>query len=349
MITLAYDETTGFESIDKDNTSAIMLAGIVYKNGSEKEYRGNNNTKVEPERARIVAYLRAVCQKCGASFPRDLHSGNDNNSKVGKVKKELVKTLPEFIKKGTYKGEYLIYTAKNGKITEEKNNKPILRQGIYQIITIYKSDSGKTSSVKGDINLQNNDVASNLYLNMAEDIIKKGVFLNPYLINNNEEVVFDLPTRVIGKPKRSEGEEKAKQYNQLKKEYEKLGYEHITRKNEDGSFVDYWQVMSPGHAQQIIKQANKIRPIKINNISVESIDYDNENVSRKFAFLYLSDCICSYLDYELKETFVLSVLDSAVVEKLPDDTKEKIPDRKPGNKYPKKATLLLYLVPVLLV
>ena len=31
MITLAYDETTGFESIQKDKAQAIMLAGIVYK------------------------------------------------------------------------------------------------------------------------------------------------------------------------------------------------------------------------------------------------------------------------------------------------------------------------------
>lgn len=344
MITLAYDETTGFESIDKDDASATMLAGIVYKNGTEKKYKGNNNTKVEPERARIVAYLRAVCKTSGASFPRDLHSGNANNAKVGRVKQELSETLPEFIKKGTYKGEDLIYAAKSGKITEEKNDKPILRQGIYQIIALYKSSQGKTGSAEGSLDLQSNDVASNLYLNMAEDIIKKGIFLNPYLVGNNEEVVFDLPTRVIGKPKQNafkgreaEYQQKLDQYERLKKEYDKLGYEHVSRKTEEGSFVDYWQIMSPGHAQQIIKQADKIRPIKVNNISVESIDYDNENSARKFAFLYLSDCICSYLDYELKEDFVLNVLDPSVAEILPDATKTKLPNRKPGNKYPKKA------------
>lgn len=207
MITLAYDETTGFEAIDRDDAQPVMIAGVVYKNGNEKKYKGNNNTKIEPERARIVAYLRAVCNTSHADFPRDLHSGNRNENKVRIVKQELKRTLPTFFKKGTYINkdnieEDLIYAAPNGRITEVKNNKPILRQGRYQIIAVYKSEHGKIMSEDTGLDLQSNDVASNLYLNMAEDIIRKGVFLNPYLFGNNEEVVFDLPTRVISKPKK---------------------------------------------------------------------------------------------------------------------------------------------------
>lgn len=348
MITLAYDETTGFESIDKDDAQSVMLAGVVYKNGNEKKYKGNNNTKVEPERARIVAYLRAVCNASHADFPRDLHSGNGNNNKVGNVKQELKRTLPNFFKKGTYinkegKEEELIFVAPNGKITEVKNDKPISRQGSYQIIAVYKSEHGKITSEDSGPDLQSNDVASNLYLNMAEDIIRKGVFLNPYLIGNNEEVVFDLPTRVISKPDRKkykgreeEYQQKLEQYGQLKKEYDKLGYEHVSRKNEDGTFADYWQIMSPGHAQQIIKQADKIRHVSVNNISIESIDYNNESVARKFAFLYLSDCVCSYLDYELREDFLFRILTPDIAEQLPAATKDKLPDRKQGTSYSRR-------------
>jgi len=323
MITLAYDETTGFESIDRHDAESIMLAGIVYKSGTEKKYKGNNNTKVEPERARIVAYLRAVCKTAEGSFPRDLHSGNNNGDTVKKVKQHLSETLPEFFKSGTYNKKELIYVSDKGKITEEVNERPIVRQGTYQIIAVYKSQSGKTTPARNGIDLQRNDVASNLYLNMAEDIINKGIFLNPYLIDNKEEVVFDLPTRVISRPT---DRERLEQYEQLKKEYEKLGYEHVSRRMEDNTFSDYWQIMSPGLAQQIIRQADKTRHINVGNISIESINYDNENTARKFAFLYLSDCVCSFLDYKLKDAFVEENITPDQLEHLPlrNSTKNKL-------------------------
>ena len=339
MITLAYDETTGFESIQKDKAQAIMLAGIVYKDEGEKKYKGSGKNKVEPERARIVAYLRKVCKKAGGSFPRDLHSRNEDNKKqnekVARVKKELSRTLPEFIKKGTYAGKELIFASQNGKIIEESTDQPIIRQGNYQIIAVYKSEKGKPLSDGSKKDLQDNDVASNLYLNMAEAIINKGVFLNPSLFGSNEEVVFDLPTRVIGKPKPEDGKEKEEQYENLKKEYTKLGYEHVTRKKEDGSWLDYWRIMSPGHAQQIIKQADMVRHVNVNRISIESINYDDVSKTRQYAFLYLSDCICNYLDYQLKEDFVLSVLTPDVVEQLPSSTKGKLPKRNRGDAYPR--------------
>ena len=93
--------------------------------------------------------------------------------------------------------------------------------------------------------------------------------------------------------------------------------------------------MSSGHAQQIIKQADKIRHVEFNNISIESIDYNNNSTVRKFAFLYLSDCVCSYLDYELQEDFLLRTLTPDIAEQLPASTKGKLPNKKTGTSYSK--------------
>ena len=104
MITFSYDETSGFELVTKDTSHPTMLAGVVYHNNNEIVYKGSKNKKIEPERARIVTYLQSVCERRNASFPRDLHVKKDKSNKtnVARVKEEIKKSLPEFIKKGCF-------------------------------------------------------------------------------------------------------------------------------------------------------------------------------------------------------------------------------------------------------
>ena len=292
MLTFAYDETTGFESINRAPDKATMIAGVVYEDNNEvrRANLSGNREKSYIERRRIAAYLNAVCNHCGATFPADLHRNHENGSRsnasrVGKVKAEIMRSLPEFLKAGTYDGKPVIFRNKQRKLQEEwdENCTQLEREGKYQLIVVYKGEDGRKREEEA-IQLYDQNLASNLYLNMARDIIRKAIFINPYLLDCRlKEEEFNIPTRII-------------ENNENKDEYKQFGYHFVNFRDNNNEYVSHWEIMSAGNARQILASASKIRNIKYHKILTDSIKYSNPSEARKYAFFYLSDAICSYLE-----------------------------------------------------
>lgn len=179
MLLFSLDEQGDFENPSSDLPK--FIAGEIYDDEGDKHDLDN-------ERNRIKQYYTKVCQTVECSFPRDLHCGNNNDKKVYLVKKEINKTLPEFLKRGTYQNSPLLFTS-NGK-------KPIERKGHYYIFCMIKSKSGKTNLLGNNISLLANDeAASNLYVHMAEALISRIIFYNP-LIPQINNICLDLATRL---------------------------------------------------------------------------------------------------------------------------------------------------------
>ena len=92
-----------------------------------------------------------------------------------KTKEEIEQTLGEFIKKGTYRGQELLFSDGNNNIVENGGT-ALHRDGTYQIVCILKTPGASAELIENDV--QRDDIASNLYLNMVQEYIKKGVFYN---------------------------------------------------------------------------------------------------------------------------------------------------------------------------
>ena len=275
MITLAYDETSGFE-IQK--AEPAFIAGIIYDSKKEKEYNGRIC-----ERARLEAYFRAVCADCRNSnvrFPRDLHRmslGNqrDNRNCEAEVKKAINASLAEYLTRGTYKGKELLFLNDQGEIIFEQttHSKPIRRRGRYQLIAVQKGDEADMPD-----NIQ-------VYLEMVKSIIQKGIYTNNSLSLKNQAVVINAPTRVI--PDNDITED-------IRKRFYRQGYRYEKSKN-------MWFVLEAGDIRGIkadfdtsyrfINPDLFIRKIK----DGYALGFNDHVGAQEFAFLFLADALCSFL------------------------------------------------------
>lgn len=90
MITIALDETSGFEEHD-DMSTPVYIAGIIYDDGGSVLDFAN-------ETKRLIRFFERACESVGCKYPRDMHMGNKTNAKRVAMSKEAVKKgLPEFL------------------------------------------------------------------------------------------------------------------------------------------------------------------------------------------------------------------------------------------------------------
>ena len=292
MYTITFDETTNFERLrhqDIDlNDSPIMIAGFVYNDKGEGTYRTNyQNKELEPEKARISIYYKKVCYDAGTQFPRDLHVDEhaNNQVEVRKTKQRIEKTLPEFIKYGTYKGNELLFCDEEGRITDEEKYPPLKRKGVYQIIAILKHPDVKAD--ERDNILNRDDYASNLYLNMVQEMVKKNIFLN-LAIENQPEIVFNFPTRRL--PRNI--------VNNMT-DYADAGY-GIYHGREH---TEYFTIIESGYYKALLTEYSRnYRNIEIRKLWAKSITYKRGHYFPQ-AFFYLADSICSYLSYHINTPY----------------------------------------------
>lgn len=291
MIAVSYDETTGFEGFDRDKMQPTMIAGVIYQDESD-----------DLERKRICAYLKAVCDSAGSVFPEDLHSnpGDKGNSKtyeekrkqqepVAKTKEVLNKTLAEFIRKGTFRSQSL---------NDIENGNPLPeRRGFYRILALVKKWQEQDLSADGQL-----QSAENLYLKMVDKVLLKAGFLTLPITESNTKVHFDIPTRIVP-GNQMDGSQK--------KIFKALGFkENIYKDKKTGKVTHQWSIMEPGDSRQII---NKYMGMMRGRIAVPSFGgseiftrsmkdgYTSSAPSTDFAFMFLSDAICSYLKDQLYE------------------------------------------------
>lgn len=288
MITIALDESGTFETFGKKGRSkTLFIAGVVYddKDNSDNSDNSDNTDNKDDandlinEKKRLNEYFKRVAEEVKCSYPNDLHEkrNKSNKDKVEIMKEEIKNSLPEFMKKGTYKGCTLV------------NDK---RKGEYRIACMLYNDKGK-SIFKGDniCELLHEENISNLYINMAYSLLSRLAFHNPFNLDV-ENIKFDLATRTV-KVKRKD--------KPLNNKYTDAGYKTYRFKKEstpkDIKEYNYYQIIDEHDYRSMISQKiielNRTN-LEINSLGVRSINYDMKaNDCISMTFLYLSDVICS--------------------------------------------------------
>lgn len=286
MLTYALDEYGDFEGL-KHTNEPIYIGGLIFD-----DYSVNGEERIE--RKRVKAYYEAVIADAAAeaqnsngfSYPEALHSdgnGSRDHFVVRPVKEIISTTLAEFIKCGTYKGNKLQYTDKNGTSREFQS-----RKGEYYIFVILKSDLGMTKLLNQNANiLAKDDYASNLYFHMADELISRLIFYNP-LIDDITEISLDIATRKSANLANN---------SKLYKEYKAQGYK--AEQADGGKYL--FRLTNPDIYRSVIAEEilDAEQPnIKIVKFNVDSIGYHGWD-SKGMEFLYLSDSICSVLGFEI--------------------------------------------------
>lgn len=333
MVTIALDEQGEFEFLPdvarkrkEKKDKPVFIGGILYHDDDGMEESADYNY----EKERLFSYFLKVCESVGARFPQDLHFHNyteseqekngtaeaDNREVVIKIKEKVRNTLPEFLQDGTWDKKPLITPA---------------RKGRYYIFSLLKSREGKPELLKDGISdLANEDFAGNLYLHMAEDIVERLIFHNPY-IPQIQKIHIDLATRrVVLKEKDLDGDGFS-EAPRKELEFFKLGYyegssynvrkEEAARKegesewkylsipltNANNYLTAIEREMLDTGKNNIILDQLFVKPIyygdygKQKETAAEKNDRDSLYQKYKdYLFLYLADFICSYLGFRLQ-------------------------------------------------
>lgn len=279
MITIALDESGTFETFGKKGRSkTLFIAGVVYDDKDNSDNKDDANDLIN-EKKRLNEYFKRVAEEVKCSYPNDLHvkRNKSNEDKVEIMKEEIKNSLPEFMKKGTYKGRTLV------------NDE---RKGEYRIACMLYNDKGK-SIFKGDniCDLLREENISNLYINMAYSLLSRLAFHNPFNLDI-ETIKFDLATRTV-KVKKND--------DLLNRKYTDAGYKQYRFNQEsrpkDIKDYNYYQIIDEHDYRSMISQKiielNRTN-LEINSLGVRSINYDMKaNDCISMTFLYLSDVICS--------------------------------------------------------
>lgn len=299
MITISLDENGHFESLGQgirtieikkkdrviEETTAAFIAGVVF---DDKEIEDEYDT----EKDRIEAYLKGICEDVckknnirvndGGAYPEMLHVNKKktNGFEVGLVKRALSDTISEFLSDGKVSGNY----EKTKKYLSEFKE----RCGEYKLYALVAADPDSIKDRELPGLLTEHRIASNLYVHMAEMVIERLVFHNPLI--DVEKVNLELATRryELRKPDDNKTEE-----------YRSQGYWEATS---FGGEKAYNVSNNYIYRTALEREKEKIenRHISVKNIMVEPIRYEKRDKelfldSKKYAFLYLADIICSNL------------------------------------------------------
>lgn len=289
MLTFSLDEYGDFEGV-KGTNEPIYIAGLIYDDADD-----SRDTDIE--RKRIAAYYRAVIAEAAVgaadpaefTYPGALHSNGSRTRDYLVVRpvKELVrKTLPEFIRSGTYQGSRLSWTDRQGKIRSFAD-----RKGEYHIFVILKSDEGMSRLLRANASiLARDDFASNLYFHMADELISRLIFYNP-VIREVKDIWLDIATRTSAD---------MEQNDPLVSEYKRLGYQAKKSSENDPQTKLYFSLTNPDIYRSVVAEEilDAERPdITISGFHVTPIIYKPD--TKKMEFLYMADSICSVLGFRI--------------------------------------------------
>ena len=273
------------EAVEKDPT---FIGGLIYDDASAKEDTKHERARIEAYYRRVIADVKARAQvhRNQFKYPSALHSNGDterDQKVVKKIKKEINKTLAEFLSKGTYKGISL---------SDQDGDTIPLRRGKYRLFVMLKSDDGKKNLLGKSVNaISDDNFAANRYFHMASSVVNRIIFHNPIYKKNLSAINLDIATRSTGN--------KRQMAERLVKELDKQRY----RKNPTKDQQDiYYTIMGPDNYRSIIAQemvSSGKTNVQIQDLNVCSIQY-KEN-AKKMEFLYMADSICSYLSYMKEE------------------------------------------------
>lgn len=283
MITISFDEQGGFETLA--NNEALFVAGLLYDDGADPEMGISGDTSLE--KARIRSYYERACEKAsiGASsaihYPINLHcNSNEPNWKVARAKDAVNQTLGEFLKEGTFEGQKLL----------QQNGSPYPdRTGHYYLYANIKSSKGMEELLGNNVSaLVRDDIASNLYVHMAENLLGRLIFHNP-IIKNVKLVDLDFPTRMAV-------------FNDLSMED---GFVQLGRRKENFSTpTKKYYALTNADVFRTALEREMIQTgrtdIQLEKFKTRSIKYDApQHKWESFSFLYLADSICAYIGHQM--------------------------------------------------
>ena len=289
MITIALDENGDFEGFQQSGQpEPLFIAGIVYDDMDNAQDAIN-------ERIRLDRFFRAVAKDSRSLYPQgffgklksdETEEGkgrekfNSNAKKDMRIFRDAIDAaLPKFLAHGTYNGEELV---------------AMPRVGHYAIALTLKSEAGKTEYLQPSMsNLLHDKVASNLYWHMADGLVSRLVFTNPFAFGV-QRVRLELATQMIDVL--DSERERLIEYSQLgytPYEYqdEQLKKEGITSYQVANAFA--YRASLDRH---MVESNRPDLDVKLRTVSLRMEEDDPESTIRN-AFLYLATYICTNFIY----------------------------------------------------
>lgn len=291
MLTIALNEYGDFHHLGQDEESLKMIhfiAGIVYDDMDNAQDAIN-------ERIRLDRFFRAVAKDSRSLYPQgffgklksnETEEGkgrekfNSNAKKDMRIFRDAIDAaLPKFLAHGTYNGEELV---------------AMPRVGHYAIALTLKSETGKTEYLQPSMsNLLHDKVASNLYWHMADGLVSRLVFTNPFAFGV-QRVRLELATQMIDVL--DSERERLIEYSQLgytPYEYqdEQLKKEGITSYQVANAFA--YRASLDRH---MVESNHPDLDVKLRTVSLR-MEEDNPESTIRNAFLYLATYICTNFIY----------------------------------------------------
>lgn len=291
MLTIALNEYGDFHHLGQDEESLKMIhfiAGIVYDDMDNAQDAIN-------ERIRLDRFFRAVAKDSRSLYPQgffgklksdETEEGkgrkkfNSNAKKDMRIFRDAIDAaLPKFLAHGTYNGKELV---------------AMPRVGHYAIALTLKSEAGKTEYLQPSMsNLLHDKVASNLYWHMADGLVSRLVFTNPFAFGV-QRVRLELATQMIDVL--DSERERLIEYSQLgytPYEYqdEQLKKEGITSYQVANAFA--YRASLDRH---MVESNRPDLDVKLRTVSLRMEEDDPESTIRN-AFLYLATYICTNFIY----------------------------------------------------
>lgn len=291
MLTIALNEYGDFHHLgqDEENLKTIhFIAGVVYDDM-------DNEQDAENERIRLDRFFRAVAKKSHSLYPQGFfgklkideaakekgqEAFNPDAKKDMRILRDAIDAaLPEFLAHGTYSGQELV---------------AMPRVGHYAIALTLKSEAGKTEYLQPSMsNLLHDKVASNLYWHMADGLVSRLVFTNPFALGV-QRVRLQLATQMIDVLDSERGR---------LIEYAQLGYTPYEYQNEQvkKEGITSYQVANAfayraSLDRHMVESNRPDLDVKLRTVSLRMEEDDPETTIRN-AFLYLATYICTNFIY----------------------------------------------------
>ena len=287
MLTIALNEYGDFHHLgqDEENIKTIhFIAGVVYDDM-------DNEQDAENERIRLDRFFRAVAEDSHSLYPQGFfgklkvdetesekrqETFNPDAKKDMRILRDAIDAaLPEFLAHGTYKGQQLV---------------EMPRVGHYAIALTLKSEAGKTEYLQPYMsNVLHDKVASNLYWHMADGLVSRLVFSNPFALGVGH-VRLELATQMI---------DVLDSERERLSEYSRLGY--TPYEYQDGhvkkeGITSYQVANAFAYRASLDRHMMELNcpalDVKLRTVSLRMEEDDPESTIRN-AFLYLATYICT--------------------------------------------------------
>lgn len=287
MLTIALNEYGDFHHLgqDEENIKTIhFIAGVVYDDM-------DNEQDAENERIRLDRFFRAVAEDSHSLYPQGFfgklkvdetksekrqETFNPDAKKDMRILRDAIDVaLPEFLAHGTYKGQQLV---------------EMPRVGHYAIALTLKSEAGKAEYLQPYMsNVLHDKVASNLYWHMADGLVSRLVFSNPFALGVGH-VRLELATQMI---------DVLDSERERLSEYSRLGY--TPYEYQDGhvkkeGITSYQVANAFAYRASLDRHMMELNcpalDVKLRTVSLRMEEDDPESTIRN-AFLYLATYICT--------------------------------------------------------